>query len=243
MRQELRYKHKFKKVQKDSKIKFDEFIKILKDTLGLETELHKNNVNNHKAIALFLDIPNRITQPDVDLDKVSRFLNWFEGYKSNEIIVAIQQIVKTKWFFGALDKEEANKILSRKENHHTGTFLVRWDNNEFVLSFIFTEKKDEKNKEGSAKQIAHVSTKSKNLKDLFENESVWKQSQNLSLKSSFSPERPGGYQDLEGVWFKTSYITSGTSYTAQMEGINPAAPTQLEQMNQQKGLPSFDMVL
>jgi len=89
------------------------------------------------------------------------------------------------------------------------------------------------------KSVVHVSTTHKNVRDLFENEVAWKKKNNLKS----SPERPLRYQNLEGLWFNKSYISSGTTYTFSHEGGNPAQLTQQEQLNQQKGLPAFEIVL
>jgi len=134
--------------------------------------------------------------------------------------------------------------LSKKENKDplpTGTFLVRWDNNEFVLSYIHSDKEKEKEKEKKKKVIVHVSTTYDNVRDLFENEKEWKKKHNL--KSVKFPERPLGFLNLEGVWFNKLYISSGTTYTFNLEGGNPAQPTAQEQLNLQRGLPAFEIVL
>jgi len=227
-----------KKHTTDNKIKIEDFVKVLRECHSLENELNKNNKNNQAAIDFFLGIPNRASTPDVDLSVVFRFLTWFDGYKSTELIPAIQQVVKTEWFFGVMPTNVADEILSTKENSHTGAYLVRWDDDMFKLSYIYSEKDKEKK---SRQHIAHISTNSTSLRELFENEKLWKQG--LDLKKSKIPERPLALRNLVGIFNAGLYISSGTSYTLKLEGASPSAPTQQEQLNIQRGLPSFDMIL
>jgi len=136
----------------------------------------------------------------------------------------------------------AEEILSKTENNHTGAYLVRWDDDMFKLSYIYSEKDKTKSSlffSKTKKFIGHESTQSTSLANLFANEKMWKRDHDL--KNGKIPERPLALRNLVGIFNSALYISSYGIYT--MRFLGSSAPTQQEQLNIQKGLPIFEMIL
>jgi len=162
---------------------------------------------NIRALKAIMEIGTTNTDK-VTYERVERFNLWFSGVKKKELIHTMDAICSKMWFFGPYELEDVIYILSQSQNNHAGTYLVRWDNktHEFVLHFVFREKRREKGQKskytvkfeklGQINVVALASIITQKIKE-------------LRLKTAATP-RPAAYAGL-GLETTKFYTSSGST--------------------------------
>jgi len=94
--------------------------------------VNKVEDQNIRAIAALLQVDN--VGNHITHDNLECFLTWVKGDK--QILNLVYSICCQKWFWGPMTLAQATIALSQDKNNTVGTYLVRWESNNWHITYV-----------------------------------------------------------------------------------------------------------